>query len=159
MHIKKSQNCAFFDETILEQAASSPIFTKIDNGKNLKVMHANGLRHQNVPTNLTSLQSKPSTNVKDQPWKTPTVDHVYVQPPAAIQPWYSPQQHHCALDKYGFWSLRSSFSLGRASVVFLILFLGHTLSLFTLHYWLSPNCPSLFTVYCLSLFIVKRIKV
>ena len=56
----------------------------IDNGRNTKVVHSNHPGLQNVPTNTTSLQSDPSTNVRDQPWEPSTVDHVYVPPSAAI---------------------------------------------------------------------------
>lgn len=83
------------------KSVKSPINMEIDNGRNTKVVHTNRLRHRNVPTN-TSLQSDPSTNVRDQPWEPPTVDHVYVPPPTATVPRRYPQRQHRAPDRYGF---------------------------------------------------------
>ena len=83
------------------KSVKSPINMEIDNGRNTKVVHTNRLRHRNVPTNTTSLESNPS-NVKDQAWEPPTVDHVYVPPPAATVPRRYPQRQHRPPDRYGF---------------------------------------------------------
>ena len=84
------------------KSVKSPTNMEIDNGRNTKVVHTNCLRHRNIPTNTTSLQSDPSTNVRDQLWEPPTVDHVYVPPPAATAPRRYPQRQHHAPDRYGF---------------------------------------------------------
>ena len=87
------------------QSVKSPISMEIKHSRNTtKVVHTNRLRHRNVPSNATSPQSDPHTNVRDQQWEPPTIDHAYlhVPPPAAIAPRRYPQRHRAQPDRYGF---------------------------------------------------------
>ena len=87
------------------QSVKSPISMEIKHSRNTtKVVHTNRLQHRNVPSNATSLQSDPHTNVRDQQREPLIIDHAYlhVPPPAAIAPRRYPQRHRAQPDQYGF---------------------------------------------------------
>ena len=73
---------------------------EITDGRRTKVVHVNRLHHRIQPTSVE--QDNSETRPPAQEWQPPSIDHIFIAPPANVHSQRYPQRNRGPPERYGF---------------------------------------------------------
>ena len=82
------------------KSVKSNITMEITDGRRTKVVHVNRLHHRIQPTSVE--QDNSETRPPAQEWQPPTIDHIFIAPPANVHSQRYPQRNRGPPERYGF---------------------------------------------------------